>query len=206
METGTGIRSKVASRGGKVQLEMGGKNPQVIIDDADLETAVNCALQSAFFSAGQRCTASSHLIVTEAIHDRFITALKEKLAQLKIGDARADGGTHRSSGGCRPTGKKLEIYRYRTERRSTSRRWRQSIEFGRWPQGYYLTPALLVDCTKRHACSREEGVGQFACVIKVKNYEEALAVANDTNWPIGRHRYYIPQICRRFQAEITQAW
>ena len=70
---------------------MGGKNPLVVLDDADLDIAVNGAIQGAFFSTGQRCTASSRLIVTEGIHDRFVAALLEKLKALKVDDALKDG-------------------------------------------------------------------------------------------------------------------
>ena len=73
--TGRHIAAKCAARArAKFQLEMGGKNPLVVLDDADLEIAVNCAVNGAFFSTGQRCTASSRLIVTEGIHDRFVEA------------------------------------------------------------------------------------------------------------------------------------
>src|SRR3954462_3440505 len=71
----------------KIQLEMGGKNPLVVLDDADLATAVECAINGAYFSTGQRCTASSRLVVTEGIHDRFVAELKERLEKLVIGDA-----------------------------------------------------------------------------------------------------------------------
>src|SRR5436305_1129417 len=71
----------------KFQLEMGGKNPLVILDDADLKVAVECAVNSAFFSTGQRCTAASRLIVTKGIHDKFVAALTERLSGLKVDDA-----------------------------------------------------------------------------------------------------------------------
>ena len=74
----------------KFQLEMGGKNPLVVLDDADLATAVNVAVQGAYFSTGQRCTASSRLIVTAGIHDRFVAAVTEKLNTLQ-GRRRARG-------------------------------------------------------------------------------------------------------------------
>lgn len=75
----------------KVQLEMGGKNPQIVLDDADLAQAVELCAQSAFYSTGQRCTASSRLIVTRGIHDRFVTALTARMARIRVGDARAAG-------------------------------------------------------------------------------------------------------------------
>ena len=89
--TGRGIAAKAVARMAKVQLEMGGKNPLVVLDDADLPTAVNAAIQGAYYSTGQRCTASSRLIVTAGIHDRFVAAMTDKLETLKVDDALAPG-------------------------------------------------------------------------------------------------------------------
>ena len=75
---GKRVAQNCAARLAKVQLEMGGKNPQVVLDDADLDIAVNVSLQSAFFSTGQRCTAASRLIVTQGIHEKFVSALTRK--------------------------------------------------------------------------------------------------------------------------------
>ena len=86
--TGRRIIAACAARQAKVQAEMGGKNPLVVLDDADLDVAVNSAVQSAFFSTGQRCTASSRILVTEGIHDRFVEAVVAKLGTLKIDRAR----------------------------------------------------------------------------------------------------------------------
>ncbi len=89
--TGHAIAAKAIKRMAKLQLEMGGKNPLVVLDDADLGVAVNCAINGAFFSTGQRCTASSRLIVGAGIHDRFVSALSERLTKLKVDDALAPG-------------------------------------------------------------------------------------------------------------------
>ncbi len=75
----------------KVQLEMGGKNPQVVLDDADLGKAVELSVQSAFYATGQRCTAASRLIVTEGIYPKFVDAVKARMAKLTVGDALAAG-------------------------------------------------------------------------------------------------------------------
>ena len=85
---GRKIGVSVFARGGKMQLEMGGKNPLIVLDDADLENAVEFAINGAFFSAGQRCTASSRLIVTKDIHDSFVDAMSKRMELLRIGDAR----------------------------------------------------------------------------------------------------------------------
>src|SRR5918994_7062608 len=89
METGRNIAGKAAARMAKVQLEMGSKNPLVVLDDADVDTAVSVAVQGAYFSTGQRCTASSRLIVTEGIHDRFVGALAKRLSSLRVDHALA---------------------------------------------------------------------------------------------------------------------
>ena len=91
VEIGRSIAVKAASRLARIQLEMGGKNPLVILDDADLDIAVNCAIQGAFYSTGQRCTASSRLIVSEGIHDRFVDAMKQATTGLVVDHALKDG-------------------------------------------------------------------------------------------------------------------
>src|SRR5690606_27626891 len=83
VNTGRAVVARCAELGKRVQAEMGGKNPMIVLDDADLNVAVSASLNGAFFSTGQRCTASSRLIVTEGIHDRFVAALKEKMLALK---------------------------------------------------------------------------------------------------------------------------
>ncbi|MFZ6774289.1 aldehyde dehydrogenase family protein [Undibacterium sp. SXout7W] len=165
----------------KVQLEMGGKNPQVILDDADLETAVNVALQSAFFSTGQRCTAASRLIVTEGIHDRFVTALGQRMEALRIDDALLAGTDIGPVVDQRQLSKNLEYI-------ASSHAEGARLIFGgetllRTHHGFYLAPALFADTTPDMRLNREEIFGPVAGVIRVKDYDEALAVANDT--PFG---------------------
>src|SRR3954467_11167218 len=84
---GASVGETAMKRQARVQLEMGGKNPLVVLDDADLDRAVMCAIDGAFYATGQRCTASSRIIVTEGIHDRFVEAMAEKARSLRVGDA-----------------------------------------------------------------------------------------------------------------------
>ncbi|RAE39108.1 aldehyde dehydrogenase family protein, partial [Burkholderia multivorans] len=88
---GRGVIAAASEHGIRVQAEMGGKNPLVVLGDADLEAAADAAINGAFFSTGQRCTASSRLIVTDDVHDEFVALLKERMAALTVGDARAEG-------------------------------------------------------------------------------------------------------------------
>src|SRR5690606_14479130 len=89
--TGRRVAAKAIERMTKVQLEMGGRNPLVVLDDADLEVAVSAALNGAFFGTGQRCTASSRLVVTAGIHDRFVEELTRRMRQLVVGNALEEG-------------------------------------------------------------------------------------------------------------------
>jgi acyl-CoA reductase-like NAD-dependent aldehyde dehydrogenase len=179
METGRDIARKAVARMAKFQLEMGSKNPLVVLDDADLATAVNVAVQGAYFSTGQRCTASSRLIVTEGIHDRFVAALKERLASLKVDNALTPGTE---------MGPVVERPQLETDLEyvGIGKKEGATLAYGgerlqRGTDGYYLAPTLFVDATNAMRISREEIFGPVACVIRAKNYDEALAVANDTD-------------------------
>ena len=178
---GKRVAQNCAARLAKVQLEMGGKNPQVVLDDADLDTAVNLSVQSAFFSTGQRCTASSRLIVTEGIHDRFVKALTEKMLSLKVDDALKPGtdiGPVVDERQLEQDLRYIELGRKEGAKLAAGGR-----RLERDQQGYYLEPALFTDTTPTMTINREEIFGPVAAVIRVKNYDEALAVANDT--PFG---------------------
>src|SRR3954463_11800975 len=176
--TGKRVAQNCAARLAKVQLEMGGKNPQVVLDDADLDTAVNVSLQSAFFSTGQRCTAASRLIVTEGIHDSFVKKLTEKMRVLKIDDAMKEGtdiGPVVDQSQFDQDLKYIELGKKEGARLVQGGK-RLSLE----KNGFYLEPALFTETTSTMTINREEIFGPVASVIRVKNYEEALAVANDT--------------------------
>src|SRR6185436_6261253 len=90
-DVGPSVAAAAVKIGARVQLEMGGKNPLIVLDDADLPTAVSVAVNGAFFQAGQRCTASSRIIVTEGIHDRFVLGVIDRMKTLVIDDALKAG-------------------------------------------------------------------------------------------------------------------
>lgn len=178
--TGTGKRVAAASieHNRKFQLEMGGKNPFVVLDDADIGVAVEAAVNSAFFSTGQRCTASSRVIVTEGIHDRFVAAAIERLKGVVVDDA-LKAGTHVG-----PVVDESQL-KQDTDYIEIGRQEGAKLAFGgerleRDNPGFYLQPALFTEATNQMRISREEIFGPVAAVIRVRDYEEALAVANDT--------------------------
>ena len=165
----------------KVQLEMGGKNPLVVLDDADLAQAVELCAQSAYFSTGQRCTASSRIIVTEGIYPAFIEALVRRVSALKVDNALKAGteiGPVVSQAQLEQDLAYVEIARAEG---GTVLCGGQRLE--RETQGFYMAPALIADTTPAMRINREEVFGPVASVIRVKDYEEALVTVNDT--PFG---------------------
>ncbi len=167
----------------KIQLEMGGKNPMVVLDDADLKIAVECAVNGAYFSTGQRCTASSRFIVTEGIHDAFVAALTERLKSLVVDDA-LKAGTQ--------IGPVVDQSQIDQDERyiSIGRDEGASLHWGgerlnRETPGFYLQPALFTNVSNSMRIAREEIFGPIAAVIRVKSYEEALAIANDTEFGLS---------------------
>ena len=182
---GTGKRVAAASieHGRKFQLEMGGKNPTIVLDDADLKVAVETVAQSAFFSTGQRCTASSRVIVTEGIHDKFVDALYERTKNLRVGDALAKDteiGPVVDPSQLKQDMDYIDIGRNEgAELRAGGNRVNAPTE------GHFLQPALFVGATNQMRIAREEIFGPVAAVIKVKDYEEALATANDTEFGLS---------------------
>ena len=181
VSTGGRIAQACAAQMKKVQLEMGGKNPQVILDDADLKQAVELSVQSAFFSTGQRCTASSRLIVTDGIYGAFMEAIQARMATLKVDDA-LQAGTDIG-----PVSSEAQLEQDMSYIAIGQAEGASLVAGGdrlvRATEGYYMAPALFADTTPAMRINREEIFGPVASVIRVKNYEEALAVANDT--PFG---------------------
>ena len=179
--TGRRIGLQCMEAGKKVQMEMGGKNPMVVLDDADLDVAVAACVNGAFFSTGQRCTASSRLVVTEGIHDRFVDAVVERMKALKVDDALAAGT---DIGPVIDESRLAQDMEYIDigKKEGAKLAW-GGQRLNRAKEGYYLQPALFTETTNAMRISREEIFGPVANVIRVKDYDEALAVANDT--PFG---------------------
>jgi aldehyde dehydrogenase (NAD+) len=181
IETGKRVAAASATHMRRFQLEMGGKNPLVVLDDADLKIAVECAANGAFFSTGQRCTASSRLIVTAGIHDRFVRALIERMQALNVDDAVKDG-THIGPVVDQKQLEQDESYIEIGRREGASLAW-GGERLNRATPGFYLQPALFTETRNDMRINREEIFGPVASVVRVNDYDEALSVANDT--PFG---------------------
>ena len=178
VETGGRVAMACASRGAKFQLEMGGKNPLVVMDDADINIAVAVAIDGCFYQTGQRCTASSRLVVQKNIHDKFVEKMIEAMKTLKTDNAMKAGT---QVGPVVDEGQMAQDEKYIGIARADG----GELVFGgerlnRETKGYYLSPALIINTTNDQRINREEVFGPVASVIRVDSYDEALAVANDT--------------------------
>jgi aldehyde dehydrogenase (NAD+) len=183
VSVGANVRDLVATRGGRIQLEMGGKNPLVVLDDADLGTAVGSAVNGAFFSTGQRCTASSRLIVTQGIHDKFVNAMVERMQKLVIGnglDPKTEIGPAVSQQQLDQDQSYVKIAR---DEGATLKLGGERLN--RPTQGYYMAPALFTETHNKMRINREEVFGPVASVVRVKDFDEALEVANDTEFGLS---------------------
>jgi len=163
----------------KVQLEMGGKNPIIVLNDADLSIAVPACINGTFFSTGQRCTASSRLIVEDGIHDAFVEEMTKSLKQLKIGDA-LDADTQI---GPVVDSKQLNSnlsYVDLAGKEGAEVIGGERLETGKL--GFYQEPALFLNTNNNMRINREEIFGPCGSVIKVNGFDEAVAIANDTDF------------------------
>ena len=180
---GAGVAEGAMKRQARVQLEMGGKNPLIVLDDADLDRAVSIALDGSFFATGQRCTASSRLIVQDGIHDRFVALLAEKVAALRVGDA-LDPNTQ--MGPAVTEAQRDVSYTYIDIARDGGGRVvtggeRLSLD----KPGWYVQPTLIADTLPDARINTEEVFGPVASTIRVASYEEALAVANGVEFGLS---------------------
>ncbi|MHA1525312.1 MAG: aldehyde dehydrogenase family protein [Alphaproteobacteria bacterium] len=181
--TGRKVAGACIARMAKFQLEMGGKNPLIVLDDADIDIAVECAVNGAFYSTGQRCTASSRLVVTRGIHDKFVAAMDERLKALVVGDAREQGtqmGPVVDQSQLDQNLAYIEIGRGEGAKLA----WGGEL-LNRSAPGFYMSPALFTQTDNSMRINREEIFGPIASVIQVKDYDEALNVANDTEFGLS---------------------
>jgi aldehyde dehydrogenase (NAD+) len=177
---GKGIAAAAIGNLTKVQMEMGSKNALAVMDDADLDLAVTIALGGAFGGTGQKCTASSRLIVHEGVHDAFVEKLVAGTQAMKVGHALAEGT---QIGPVVSEQQLSENLAYVDLGKSEGAELacggaRLNMEH----EGYYMSPGVFLNTTNQMRINQEEMFAPLASVIKVGSYDEALATVNDTNF------------------------
>ncbi|MFT6139492.1 MAG: aldehyde dehydrogenase (NAD+) [Psychromonas sp.] len=180
VDTGRKVATATAPNFVRCQLEMGSKNALVIADDADIETAVEAAIAGSFSSSGQKCTASSRLVVMDGIHDAFVDALIKRMGSLSVGHALKEGVFM----GPVVDSKQLESNFYWIDK---ARQSGAELAFGGERlnlehQGYYMSPTLFVNTKNSWEVNQEEVFAPLTSVIRVANLEEAIATTNDTRF------------------------
>lgn len=179
--TGASIRTRVAERGGKVQQEMGGKSPLIVMDDADLQTAIDCAIGGSVLSTGQRCTSNTRIIATPGIHDALVRGMVDAARAMTVGHALDPSSQ---------IGPVVDNRQLQTNLRYIGIADNEGAErlcggevLTRETPGFYMEPTLYGNCTNQMQHVREEIFGPVVSVLKAADYDEAVSIANDS--PLG---------------------
>lgn len=196
LEVGREVLTATAQNMVRCQLELGSKNALVVMDDADLDTAVNAAVAGGYSGTGQKCTASSRLIVHDAIHDRFVDALAARLRDMRVGPA-LDDATQVGPLVDANARDSVEGYIAQAEKDGATRVC-GGERVAADTEGFFLSPALFTETRNDMTVNREEIFGPVASVIRVNDFDEALAVTNDT--PYGLTAGIITQSLRHANA------
>ena len=181
---GAKVGAAAMARQARVQMEMGGKNPLVVLDDAEFDRAVQIALDGGYFATGQRCTASSRVFVQEGIHDKFIAALAERAKALKVGDA-LDPTTQMG-----PAVTDVQLKGNLDYVNVALKEGGRILAGGAEPlklgtPGYYMSPTLVVDTKASDRINNEEVFGPVVSIVKIKSYDEGLDLCNAGNFGLS---------------------
>ena len=182
-QVGAEVGKAAMARGARVQMEMGGKNPLVVLADADPEKAAAIAADGGFFQTGQRCTASSRVIVEDAIHDAFVEALCRKAEALKVGPALAEGtqvGPASSESQFEQNFRYISIATDEGGRLATG-----GDKIACDTPGYFMQPTVIADTAPEMRINNEEVFGPVVSTVRVKDYAEALEIANRGNFGLS---------------------
>jgi alpha-ketoglutaric semialdehyde dehydrogenase len=182
-DVGNWLHAEASKRHLRIQLEMGGKNPTIVLADADFNSAVENVANAAFFSTGQKCTATSRAIVEDAIYDKFVAALVERTKKLKVGNGLEPGieiGPAIDQGQLDTNLKYIEIGRKECgEPLCGGKR----LTGGAYDKGYFVEPTIFSEVTESMTIAQEEIFGPVLAVMRAKNFDDAMRIAN--NIPLG---------------------
>jgi aldehyde dehydrogenase (NAD+) len=182
-EIGQWLHNEASKRRLRIQLEMGGKNPTIVLADADFNSAVENVANAAFFSTGQKCTATSRAIVEDAIYDRFVAALVERTKKLKVGDGMQPGidiGPAVDQGQLDTVMKYIEVGR---KEAGAPKVGGNRLAGGAYDKGYFVEPTVFGDVTEDMRIAQEEIFGPVLAVMRAKDFSDAMRIAN--NIPFG---------------------
>ncbi len=176
--TGNWLHAEASKRRLRIQLEMGGKNPTIVLADASFAAAVENVVNAAFFSTGQKCTATSRAIVEDAIYDRFVAAVVERTKKLKVGNGMEPGV---EIGPCVDQGQMNTVLEYieigRRENGEPLCGGRRLTD-GAFAKGYFVEPTVFADVAPSHTIAREEIFGPVLAIMRARDFDDAMCIAN----------------------------
>ena len=197
---GRGIAGAAIENYTKIQMEMGSKNALAVLDDAKLDLAVGLALGGAFGGSGQKCTASSRLVVHAAVHDASVEKLVAGKKALKVGHALAEGTLIGPVVSEEQLAANLAYVELGKSEGATLACGGERLSLA--AEGYYMVPAVFIGTTNDMRINREEMFAPIASVIRVGSYAEALEVVNDTEFGLtSGHRHPLHRACHAFPAQ-----
>ncbi|MDA1128981.1 MAG: aldehyde dehydrogenase family protein [Chloroflexi bacterium] len=188
-EIGTEIYAESAKRLKKVQAEMGGKNAVIVLADADMDKALSGIVQGAFGSTGQRCTATSRVIVEDGVYDRFMAELIDRTSKLTIGDGidpKIDVSPLASQS---QKDKVMEYIGIGTEEGANLIHGGRALSGGDYDQGYYVEPTIFTDVSADMRIAQEEIFGPVLTVFKAKDLKEAIDITNSVEFGLSSSVY-----------------
>jgi alpha-ketoglutaric semialdehyde dehydrogenase len=184
-DVGIRLYEQVSRRGAKVQCEMGGKNPVVVLEDADLDLAVESTAQGAFGSSGQRCTATSRAVVLNEVADEFVRRITERAQNMRLGpgdDPATEMGPSVDESQFKTVLSYIEIGR---EDGAELKCGGERATGDGFDKGYFVRPAVFDRVTPDMRIAREEVFGPVLAVLRVKDFDEAMMVANDSEYGLS---------------------
>ncbi len=197
-EIGTDLYAKSAQRLKKVQAEMGGKNAVILLADADMDKALGGIVQGAFGSTGQRCTATSRVIVEEGVYDEFMEGLIDRTSKLKIGDGIDPAMDVAPLSSQSQYDKVLEYIGVGTEEGAHLAYGGHGLTEGQYSEGFYVEPTVFTDVSPDMRIAREEIFGPVLTVFKARNLEEAIQISNSVEFGLSSS-VYTKDLTRAFE-------
>jgi alpha-ketoglutaric semialdehyde dehydrogenase len=173
------LHERASRRRLRIQLEMGGKNPTIVLADADFKAAVENTANAAFFSTGQKCTATSRVIVEDSIHDRFVDALVERTAKLKVGDGREAGIDIGPAIDQAQLETDLHYIEIGKKEGATLKIGGRRLSDGARAKGYFVEPTIFSDVDEGMTIAQEEIFGPVLAVMRARDFDHAIQIANN---------------------------
>ena len=177
-DVGHWLHTEASKRQLRIQLEMGGKNPTIVLADCDFPAAVENVVNASFFSTGQKCTATSRAIVEDSIYDKFVDALVERTRKLKVGDGMQPGidiGPAVDAGQLETNLKYIEIGKKEGARLCCGG---NRLTGGHFDKGFFVEPTVFADVTEDMTIAKEEIFGPVLAVMRAKDFTDAMRIAN----------------------------